>query len=155
MTSIFPSTSIRTCLQLMLLVSLMWVGPIPIGHSHAALTSSGTCETDLTHHLLIHHSNGWCHNAGCQWHLHWVFRGSSYAGFNVEASVAQPLLNELAATSELIECSNSNRVAACFSGLVSQSPDWAASTNLSASDRLKIHQLYRISLPTFSSVMRC
>ena len=91
MKSISSSSNNRTGIQLLLLVVSLWVGPIPIGHTHACAIDSRMGGADLAQHVLFHHGGELGNRVDDQWHLHWVFRGSSYAGINGESSIVQAM----------------------------------------------------------------
>ncbi len=151
MNRVIPLTNFRSCLQLCMLLSSMWVGPIPIGHSHAnAMTSGSGCDA-LAQHLLRHHSAGSCENVGCDWHVHWIFRESGYSGISGEASAVQAMAYELAPSPEVRDLTLGEPPVAPLDFTPSSLPD----CTLAGANCLSGRSLCRPSLLTFSSVMRC
>lgn len=151
MNRVIPSTNFRICLQLCMLVSSMWVGPIPIGHSHANAMTSGSGRDALAQHLLHHHSADSCDNVGCNWHVHWIFRESGYSGINGEASAVQAMAYELAPSPEVRDLKLGDPPVALLDFTPSSLPD----RTLAGANCLCGRSLRPPSLLTLSTVMRC
>ncbi|QDV25763.1 hypothetical protein Q31a_40900 [Aureliella helgolandensis] len=151
MNRVIPTTSFRVCLQLWMLVSSMWVGPVPVGHSHTnAMNSRGGGEA-LAQHLMRHHSDGSCDNVGCKWHVHWVIRESGYSGLHGEASAVPAMAVGGATSSELRDITLGDQPVT----LLVFTPSLPTECILAGANWLSGHSLCRPSLSTFSSVMRC
>ncbi len=91
---------------------------------------------------------------GREWHLHWVFRGATYAGINGEASVVQSMASESELLSELADRAVAKRLAANVFCLPYLSLQWASDLNWSGTTGKSGPCLHRASIQTFSSVMR-
>ncbi|TWT93728.1 hypothetical protein [Neorhodopirellula pilleata] len=155
MRSILASPNFRQGIQLVLLVVLMWVGPVPIGHNHSTAMDSRSSDLDLAQHVLLHHCGGVSNEIDCHWHLHWVFRGAGYAGINGEASVVQAMSSRSEVANALPDHVD---VDASPTGFVDDGlsrPLEPVGRTLAGMNWRVGHADVRLLVPTISMVMRC
>ncbi len=154
MNSIFPASNVRHCLQLLLLVSAVWITPLPVVHSHGSVIHWSPDDAELTQHLLRHHHEASWSNDGCHWHVHWVLFGSAYAGINGEAAMIQSVAHS-SLSNAVVDFPSLGLCAAAWVALLCDSYRLIADGTLSGANWLSGRALCRISVPTISSVMRC
>lgn len=155
MASILSPSIYRTAIQYLLLVSAMWVGPVPVVHSHANASRSAAGIAELSQHLQQHHRCGLCPPEQLDWHCHWIVRGTGYCGLSGEASVVQGVSAARAVEATTTDANHwkplptdgaivPRGAAALIAGHLLCGANWVVGQPRD-----------RISIPTCSSVMRC
>lgn len=65
----------------LLLVLLVWSGPVPVAHDHATLGNSVVGSRRFAEHLIRFHLAPAALAESCKgWHLHWIFPGEEESG---------------------------------------------------------------------------
>ncbi len=142
-------------LERLLLVVLLWSGPVPVAHSHSDAGDTFAATKELCQHLSSQHgcwSSGHCDLDG--WHIHWVLRSEAFAGINCEELILQ--------TECTLDPANSNecfapepQIALDGNAIAPDQGRWEIQNDLLRSFQLVGLLQSRQSLPELLGVMRC
>ncbi len=155
MTQVLHKLNRSLLLERLLVVVLLWSGPVPVAHCHADVGGTFSASAELCQHLASQHgclSSG--HSDPTGWHIHWILRSEVFDGINCEELILQ---TECAAETNNCNESPATELQLALDG-DAIAPDhgrWAIRDDLRRSFQLVGLLQSRRSLPELLGVMRC
>jgi hypothetical protein len=152
---VFRNTSDNSWLARLVLVILLWPGPVPVAHSHSDVADTLVGTSQLTRHLTWHHGGvSEAPEIPGGVHIHWVLRSEFFAGINAEEVLLKADCDNL--TLSYVEVESTDRVVA-LDQVTSATFQVRQFTQCQSIDSFQLVGLLhcRQSLPELLGVMRC